>query len=194
MAKHIGTDNSLLAMALVGYEAEIGKINAAIREIQAKLGQRAPGRPKAATDGAAPARRVMSAAGRQADCGCAEEEMGGCEEESGAGQEHRDGCCSQEEAQDERGGAQEDRRRRTEKMGGSTQGCGKKDQGGCEDGSEGCCLVKERGDLSRLEIAAVLRTQRNLPRTDRNELAHDPPESDLRPRRERPDARHGGAV
>jgi hypothetical protein len=65
MAKHIGTDNSLLAMALVGYEAEIGKINAAIREIQAKLGHRAPGRPKAATDGAAPAKRVMSAAGRK---------------------------------------------------------------------------------------------------------------------------------
>ena len=65
MARHAGTNDDLLAMALVGYEVQIGKINAAIREIQAKLGHHGPGRPRAATDGAAPAKRFMSAAGRR---------------------------------------------------------------------------------------------------------------------------------
>jgi len=66
MAKHTGTDNSLLAKALVGYEAAKAKINSAIAEIQAKLGHRGPGRPRGATDGAAtPAKRTMSAAGRK---------------------------------------------------------------------------------------------------------------------------------
>ena len=65
MARQVGTDNSFLAMALVGYEAEIDKINAAIAEIQAKLGHRGPGRPRAAVDGATPKKRTMSAAGRR---------------------------------------------------------------------------------------------------------------------------------
>jgi hypothetical protein len=65
MAKQAGTDNNFLAMALLGYEAQITKIKAAIAGIQAKLGHRSPGRPRAATDGAAPAKRVMSAAGRR---------------------------------------------------------------------------------------------------------------------------------
>ena len=65
MARHTGMDQDLLAMALVGYEAQIEKINAAIKDIQAELGHRGPGRPKAATDGAAPAKRVMSASARR---------------------------------------------------------------------------------------------------------------------------------
>ena len=66
MAIHAGTDNDLLAMALVGYEAQKVKIDAAIREIQAQLGHRGPGRPRAATAGAvAPAKRVMSASARR---------------------------------------------------------------------------------------------------------------------------------
>src|SRR5260370_38535183 len=65
MARQAGTDKTLLAMALVGYEAQIAKINAAIAEIQAKLGHRGPGRPRVATDGPAPAKRVMSAAARR---------------------------------------------------------------------------------------------------------------------------------
>jgi hypothetical protein len=65
MARHAGTDNSLLTMALVGYEAAKAKINSAIAEIQAKLGYRGPGRPRAAIDGARPAKRTMSAAGRK---------------------------------------------------------------------------------------------------------------------------------
>jgi hypothetical protein len=66
MARQAGADNSLLAMALVGYEAAKAKIDAAITEIQAKLGHRGPGRPRAAaTDRAAPAKRVMTAAGRK---------------------------------------------------------------------------------------------------------------------------------
>jgi hypothetical protein len=60
-----GTNRDLLAMALVGYEAQIAKIDAAIRDIQAQLGHRGPGRPRVATDGAAPARRTMSAAARR---------------------------------------------------------------------------------------------------------------------------------
>ena len=61
MARQAGTDNSLLAMALVGYEAAKAKINSAIAEIRAKLGKQTgaadgqPGRKK----------RTMSAAGRK---------------------------------------------------------------------------------------------------------------------------------
>ena len=65
MARHARTDQDLLAMALVGYEAQKAKINAAIAEIQAQLGHRGPGRPRVAADGAAPAQRVMSAAARR---------------------------------------------------------------------------------------------------------------------------------
>jgi hypothetical protein len=61
MPRHAGTDQDLLAMALVGYEAQKAKIGAAIREIQAKLGNR----PKAAPDGAAPAKRTLSVAARR---------------------------------------------------------------------------------------------------------------------------------
>jgi len=61
MAKHAGMDQDLLAAALIGYEAEIGRINAAIAEIRAKLGTRA-----VAPDGQpAPQKRTMSAAGRR---------------------------------------------------------------------------------------------------------------------------------
>ena len=41
MARQAGTDQDLLAMALVGYEAEVAKITEAIRDIQAQLGNRA---------------------------------------------------------------------------------------------------------------------------------------------------------
>ena len=65
MARHAGTNQDLLAMALVGYEAQKAKIDAAIQGIQAQLGHRGPGRPKATADGAAPAKRTMSAAARR---------------------------------------------------------------------------------------------------------------------------------
>jgi hypothetical protein len=65
MARHAGTNRDLQTMALVGYESEIARINAAIREIQAQLGHRGPGRPKAATDGTAPKKRTLSAAARR---------------------------------------------------------------------------------------------------------------------------------
>ena len=66
MARQAGRDQDLLAMALVGYEAQIEKINAAIKGIQAQLGHRGPGRPpKVATDGAAPAKRTLSVAARR---------------------------------------------------------------------------------------------------------------------------------
>jgi len=61
MARHAGTDQDLLAMALVGYEAAMAKIDEAIRENQAKLGHGV----KAATDGVAPARRPKSASARR---------------------------------------------------------------------------------------------------------------------------------
>src|ERR1700730_11068994 len=57
MARAADTDKELLAMAVVGYEAEKDRINAAIAEIRVKLGT--------ATDGPAPKRYTMSAAGRR---------------------------------------------------------------------------------------------------------------------------------
>jgi hypothetical protein len=60
MARHAGTDNDLLSMALVGYEAQRAKIDTAIAEIQAKLG-RAPGTPTQS----APKKHRMSAAARK---------------------------------------------------------------------------------------------------------------------------------
>ena len=64
MPRHARADKTFLAMALIGYEAERTKIDAAIREIQGQLGHRGPGRP--AADGAvAPARRTLSVAARR---------------------------------------------------------------------------------------------------------------------------------
>jgi hypothetical protein len=60
MARHAGTENDLLAMALVGYEAEIAKINAAIREIQVRLGK-----PAGAPAQSALEKHKMSAAARR---------------------------------------------------------------------------------------------------------------------------------
>ena len=67
-------DNTLLEMAIVGYQSEIERVSARIADIKAQLAQRGPGRPKAtvaaatvvtATDQAAPAnRRTISKAGR----------------------------------------------------------------------------------------------------------------------------------
>ena len=64
-------DNTILEMAIVGYQSEVGRISAKIADIKAQLGQRSPGRPKATvaaateTDHAAPAkRRRISKAGR----------------------------------------------------------------------------------------------------------------------------------
>ena len=65
MARSTRMNNDLLAMALIGYEAQRAKITEAISEIQAQLGQRELGRPKAAADSAAPAKRTMSAAARK---------------------------------------------------------------------------------------------------------------------------------
>ena len=65
MARRAGTNDDLLAMALVGYEAQRAKIDAAIRDIQAQLGHRGPGRPRVATGGATPAKRTMSVAARR---------------------------------------------------------------------------------------------------------------------------------
>ena len=62
-------DNSLLEMAIVGYEAQLAKVAAQIAEIKAQLGQRGPGRPKgsaAAGNVAAPRKhRSISKAGRE---------------------------------------------------------------------------------------------------------------------------------
>ena len=61
-------DRDLLAMALVGYQAEKARLEATIKDIQAQLGHRGPGRPKATADGAgqsAPRKGTMSAAGRK---------------------------------------------------------------------------------------------------------------------------------
>src|SRR5580658_7905090 len=64
-------DNTLLEMAIVGYQSEVERISAKIADIKVQLGQHGPGRPKAmakeatATDQAAPAkRRTISKASR----------------------------------------------------------------------------------------------------------------------------------
>src|SRR5713226_3949212 len=61
-------DEGFLRAALIGYESEKAKIEAAITEIQAQLGHRGLGRPKATPDGeghTAPKRRTMSASARR---------------------------------------------------------------------------------------------------------------------------------
>ena len=66
MARQAGADQDFLTMALVGYEAQKAKIDATIRDIQAQLGHRGPGRSKATADSAvAPAKRVLSASARR---------------------------------------------------------------------------------------------------------------------------------
>jgi hypothetical protein len=58
MAKRTGTDHVYSRWPLVGYEAEIGKINAAIAHIRARIGQHSDGQP-------APKKRSLSAAARR---------------------------------------------------------------------------------------------------------------------------------
>jgi hypothetical protein len=66
MPRHARADKQFLTMALIGYEAEKTKIDAAIKAIQGQLGHRGPGRPKATPDGAvAPARPTLSVAARK---------------------------------------------------------------------------------------------------------------------------------
>ena len=60
MPRHPLTDNYFLAMALVGYEAQKAKINAAIEDLRARLGH-ASGAPAQL----ALPKRTMSAAGRR---------------------------------------------------------------------------------------------------------------------------------
>jgi len=67
-------DNTILEMAIVGYQSQLEMISAKIADIKAQLGQRGPGRPKAViatipaatgTDHAGPQkRRTISKAGR----------------------------------------------------------------------------------------------------------------------------------
>jgi hypothetical protein len=61
-------DNTLLEMAIVGYQSELGKISAKIADIKAQLSQAGPGQPNAtaaATDHAGPTkRRTMSKSAR----------------------------------------------------------------------------------------------------------------------------------
>ena len=60
-------DHSILEMAVRGYEAERDRISAAMAEIQTKLRQQGPGRPKTAATGSdptAPKKRTMSASAR----------------------------------------------------------------------------------------------------------------------------------
>jgi len=68
MAKYANANEELLSMALAGYERAKAKIDEAITQIRAHLGQHGPGRPKASADGAgqaAPRSRVLSASARR---------------------------------------------------------------------------------------------------------------------------------
>ncbi len=68
MAIRASAQADLLAMALVGYEREKAKIEAAIADIRNQLGLRGRGRPKSAaatTSQAAPGKRTLSPAARR---------------------------------------------------------------------------------------------------------------------------------
>jgi len=63
-----GYDEGFLRAALLGYESEKAKLQGIIARIQAQLGHRGPGRPKAVTDGSeqsVPKRPRMSASARR---------------------------------------------------------------------------------------------------------------------------------
>ena len=62
MAKSGFVDQQLLAMALIGYEAQKAKLDAAIADIQAQLGQRGS---SAGSEPQIRRERTMSAAGRR---------------------------------------------------------------------------------------------------------------------------------
>jgi len=60
-------DNTILEMAIVGYQSQIDRLSAKMGEIRTQLGEHGPGRPKAdriGTDRAGPKKHAMSAAAR----------------------------------------------------------------------------------------------------------------------------------
>jgi hypothetical protein len=61
-------DHTILEMAIVGYRSQLEKLSAKMADIEAQLGQRGPGRPKATATGAdhmgPTKRRTISKAGR----------------------------------------------------------------------------------------------------------------------------------
>jgi hypothetical protein len=68
MARYATIDQQTLEMALVGYESEKHKVEAAIAQIRLQLRHHGPGRPKAESDGTeqtAPKRRTLSASARR---------------------------------------------------------------------------------------------------------------------------------
>ena len=71
MPRHAGTkiDNSILEMAIIGYESQLEKVSEKIAAIKAQLGHRGPGRPKGSVNAAAnhtsTAKRTISKAGRE---------------------------------------------------------------------------------------------------------------------------------
>ena len=58
MARNAGIDHDLLATAMVGYEGQKAKIDGAIADIRARIGQHSDGQP-------APKKRTLSAAARR---------------------------------------------------------------------------------------------------------------------------------
>ena len=58
-------DTTILRMALVGYQAEIEKIDARIAEIQAQLGGKAVPSPAAVAEKKAGSKRILSPAARK---------------------------------------------------------------------------------------------------------------------------------
>ena len=92
-----GTDNDLLAMALVGYEAQKAKINEAIRDIQAQLGPSGSRASKHYDRWRSSSKTHYERCRTQAHCRCTTEEMGGGEEEPVAAQGR--GCPEETQAQ-----------------------------------------------------------------------------------------------
>jgi hypothetical protein len=62
------TDNTILEMAIVGYQSQLEQLSAKIADIKTQLGHRGPGRPKAAAaetnHAGTQKRRTISKAGR----------------------------------------------------------------------------------------------------------------------------------
>jgi hypothetical protein len=61
-------DESILEMAIVGYQSRLEEVSAKIADLKAQLGRRGPGRPRATATGTGqagqPKRRTISKAGR----------------------------------------------------------------------------------------------------------------------------------
>jgi hypothetical protein len=118
MPRQAGRNRELIRMALIGYEAQVGKI----RGYRGDSGETRESRSRRSNSNdrcGNSSKAHHECCWPQPNCCRATQEVGGGEKRSGASQEHSQACW---EAQDERRSAQEDRR------------CCPQAVGGCEEG------------------------------------------------------------